>query len=100
MFKGKNSLNLWIPVAVGSLLLLAFGVIFALGNHLPSRQNHGPAIDHITLTETAANEKPAEPDNPESGEVALIQLEAANLSNDKELKVTIPFPGLFIFIQK
>ena len=38
--------------------------------------------------------------NPESGEVALIQLEAANLNNSNELKVSIPFPGLFAFIQK
>ena len=60
MFKGKNSSALWIPAAAGSLLLLVFAVVFALGNHLPSRQKHDPAVDHLTRTETAITEKATE----------------------------------------
>lgn len=38
--------------------------------------------------------------DPESGMIALIQLNAADLNGSRELKVTIPFPGLYTFIQK
>ena len=41
--------------------------------------------------------------DPSNGEIALVQLEAANLDTSKnppEVKVTLPFPGLFTFIQK
>ena len=41
--------------------------------------------------------------DPASGETALIQLDDTCLNTSKnppELKVTLPFPGLFTFIQK